>query len=103
MDKFNFYCEEDHGELKFPSLILDPIDGTKGLSIGLAECSFSLGLMKSPNIEDCWGWIFNPFTGFDICSGRSLFSSFKLPKPFLSCLVSRSEWDSGLYKRKFEP
>ena len=100
MDKFNFYCEEDHGELKFPSLILDPIDGTKGLSIGLAECSFSLGLMNSSNIEDSWGWIFNPFTGFDICSGDPFFPALNYQNRFLSCLVSRSEWDSGLYKKE---
>ncbi len=100
MNNLNFYCEEDHSELKFPSLVLDPIDGTKGLSIGLAECSFSLALMKSPKIEDCWGWIFNPFTGFDICSEDRFFPALNYQNRFLSCLVSRSEWDSGLYKKE---
>ena len=28
----NFFCEEDHEDLKFPALVLDPIDGTKGFS-----------------------------------------------------------------------
>ena len=100
VNTFNFYCEEDHSELEFPSLILDPIDGTRGLSKGLAECSLSLAIMKNSNIKDGWGWVFNPFTGFEVCSDDRFFPAINYQKTHLSCLVSRSEWDSGLYKKE---
>ena len=100
MSDFNFYSEEDHGGLEFPSLILDPIDGTQGLSRGLAECSISLAIMKNPNIDGGWGWVFNPFTGFEICSDDPFFPAINYQESFLSCLVSRSEWDKGLYEKE---
>ena len=100
MDNFNFYCEEDHDELSFPAIVLDPIDGTKGLAKGLAECSFSLAIMKDSKIDGGWGWIFNPFTGFEICSDDPFFPAINYQKNFLSCLVSRSEWEKGLYKKE---
>ena len=81
-------------------MILDPIDGTKGLSKGLSECSFSLAIMKSSKISEGWGWIFNPFTGFDLCSDDPFFPALSFQKNSLASLVSRTEWDRGLYKKE---
>ena len=55
---------------------------------------------KNSNIKDGWGWVFNPFTGFEVCSDDRFFPAINYQKSQLSCLVSRSEWDSGLYKKE---
>ena len=49
---WNFYSEEDHGELKFPAIVLDPIDGTRELVKGVGECAVSLALMPSPKLSE---------------------------------------------------
>ena len=56
--------------------------------------------MKSSKINEGWGWIFNPFTGFDLCSDDPFFPALDFQKSFLSCLVSRSEWDKNLYEKE---
>jgi myo-inositol-1(or 4)-monophosphatase len=94
---WNFYSEEDHDEFKFPAIILDPIDGTRELVKGVGECAVSLALMPSPKLSEGFGWIFNPFTGFEISSAQKFFPpSTSLEKP-LNGLVSRSEWSKGYY------
>ncbi|MDC0255479.1 hypothetical protein OAK75_11325 [Bacteriovoracales bacterium] len=95
--KFSFFSEEDHGELKYPSIILDPIDGTRELAKGLPECALSLAFMEDPSVSKGWGWIFNPFTGFDISSDNEFFISPNYKSEPLVGFVSRSEWEGGLF------
>ena len=96
----NFFCEENQDSFRFPLLTLDPIDGTKGLSQGLPECAISLAILNTPNINDPnnFGWIYNPFTGFEV-STQDLYIRPSNPQ-LLDCLtgiVSRSEWNNGLF------
>ncbi len=95
---FHYFSEEDHSELNFPALILDPIDGTKGLISGYPDCSVSLALMKDEKISGGWGWIFNPFTGFDLSSSQGFSKAPNVPEGKLIGLVSRSEWNRGEFQ-----
>lgn len=95
---WNFYSEEDHGELKFPAIVLDPIDGTRELVKGVGECAVSLALMPSPKLSEGFGWIFNPFTGFEVSSDQKFFAPANSLEQPLNGLVSRSEWSKGYYK-----
>ena len=95
---FSFFSEEDHGDLNHPSIILDPIDGTRELAKGFPECALSLAFMKDSKISESWGWIFNPFTGFDISSDNQFFVSPNYKGDPLVGFVSRSEWEGGLFK-----
>ncbi len=95
---YQYYSEEDHFDLKFPALILDPIDGTKGLISGHPDCSVSLALMKNNRIDQGWGWIFNPFTGLDISSNHLFTMAPNIPEGKLLGLVSRSEWNRGEFQ-----
>ena len=96
-EKYNFYCEEDHGDLSYPAIVLDPIDGTKGLVTGTYECAVSLAIMKTAAIDSGFGWVFNPFSGFSIASDDlSLKLAQKQVAPAIG-LVSRSEWDKGIF------
>ena len=93
--------EEGEHLLNFPTYVLDPIDGTRDLSMGLAECAVSLAYLYGPNIKDAHGLIFNPFTGFSI-STHDEFSSL-LTKPVTQVapwcgVVSRSEYEKGLFR-----
>ena len=92
---YHYFSEEDHSDLNFPALILDPIDGTKGLISGYPDCSVSLALMENNKIEQGWGWIFNPFTGLDISSNHIFTKAPNVPGGKLIGLVSRSEWNRG--------
>lgn len=96
---FNYFSEEDHTQLEFPAVIVDPIDGTKGLVRGLNECCISIAVMHDSDIsnQDNFGILFNPFTGLVVTS----FDEFILPpnvmKGRISGQISRSEFDSGLF------
>lgn len=96
---YNFYSEEDFGELKFPSIILDPIDGTKELNSGIGECAVSLAIMNSNLISDSMNnaWIYNPFTGFSISTLNFFTRAMSTYSGKLQTLVSRSEWKKGNY------
>lgn len=92
-----FFSEEDHGALRFPAVVLDPIDGTKELIRGIPECTLSLAILHSADYQG-EGWIYNPFTSFEIDN----LSPFITPwcrrlRPPLG-FVSQSEWDDGLYQ-----
>jgi myo-inositol-1(or 4)-monophosphatase len=95
---YHYFSEEDYTNLNFPALILDPIDGTKGLISGHNDCSVSLALMKDENISGSWGWIFNPFTGFELSSSQAFSKAPNLPEGKLLGLVSRSEWNRGIFQ-----
>jgi len=66
--KISFYCEEDGGELSFPSYVLDPVDGTRGFVEGNGEWVVSLAYMNSSNLSDGQnqGLLINPDEGLRI-------------------------------------
>lgn len=96
----NFYSEEDTESFQFPMVILDPIDGTKELALGVGECAVSFGIYFSGRFDDerNFSWIFNPFNGFCISSSDSVVKSKTLyGKKFLA-LISRTESEKGLFE-----
>lgn len=100
---FSFYSEEEHGELSFPGLILDPLDGTRDFIAGRPECAVSAAWMESAELSGShFALISNPFTGFQI-SSQNLPAWRPRPQtgPFKG-LVSRSEWERGLYRAHAE-
>lgn len=94
---YSFVCEEDVSHLNFPAIVLDPIDGTIELSRGIPECALSLAIFRDGSLDN-EGWVFNPFTGFEIGTHSTFQEPIcHFPGP-LCGLVSRSEWNKGLYK-----
>jgi len=88
--KANFYSEEDHDLLQFPSIVLDPIDGTKELVKKNGECSVSIAWMETSSSGSAL--IYNPFTGFTIAtSDGPVWKPLLTEKPYLG-LVSRTEY-----------
>lgn len=94
-----FFSEEDYDTLKFPSVILDPIDGTNELIKGRPECVVSLAIMNSNEVADPknYGWLYNPFTGFSLDSNNIFYSHLNRSSQQTLGLVSRSEWRRGLF------
>lgn len=99
MSNLNFFSEEDFEHLTFPSVILDPIDGTKELNSGIGECAVSLALMNSKELADekNQAWIFNPFTGFSLSTLNSFLPARNFYNDRLQTLVSRTEWAKGKF------
>lgn len=102
-----FFSEEEHQALRFPALILDPIDGTKQLILKNPECALSMAYMHGPSLLDerNWGYIFNPFTQLEMDSW-SLFHGMKKSHSIdrrkrgrLCALISSSEWEKGLTRK----
>lgn len=56
----SFFCEEEKGELKSPSWILDPIDGTTNYVYGYNMSSVSLALYDNDSVV--FGVVYNPYT-----------------------------------------
>jgi myo-inositol-1(or 4)-monophosphatase len=98
-NNYNFFSEEDFDRLIFPSAILDPIDGTRELVKGRAECAVSLALMKSPDLSDPsnYGWIYNPFSGFSIDSAMPFVPTIDKSKHKILGMVSRLEFEKGYF------
>jgi myo-inositol-1(or 4)-monophosphatase len=96
---YHFFSEEDYGELTFPAAILDPIDGTRELIKGRAECSVSLAMMKTPEIADPsnYGWLYNPFSGFSLDSDVPFIASNNKSTQKILGMVSRSEFEKGYF------
>ncbi len=97
---YNFFSEEDFDKLIFPSAVLDPIDGTRELAIGRAECAVSLALMNSPELSDLenYGWLYNPFSGFSLDSSTPFVASNTKSIQNILGMVSRSEFEKGYFK-----
>lgn len=97
---YNFFSEEEFGDLSFPTAILDPIDGTRELIKGRAECAVSLALMKTPELSDPsnYGWLYNPFSGFSIDSDVPFVHSNNKSTQNVLGMVSRSEFEKGYFK-----
>lgn len=91
---FHFFSEENKVSFGFPSIILDPIDGTRELSKGLGECVVSMALMKSSS--EGFAWIFNPFTGFDIFTSNEMVPALSFNEERLFGYVSRTDFEKGL-------
>lgn len=86
---FTYYSEEDYTELKFPAVIVDPIDGTKGLVNQTWECAISMAYMETPDLANSknTAWLYHPFN-----------LNFDKIKPHHT-LVSRSEFNRGMHAR----
>jgi myo-inositol-1(or 4)-monophosphatase len=91
---FHFFSEENKVSFGFPSIILDPIDGTRELSKGLGECVVSMALMKSP--REGFAWLFNPFTGFEIFTSEDIVSPVSFNEKRLFGYVSRTDFSKGI-------
>jgi myo-inositol-1(or 4)-monophosphatase len=96
-----FHClseEEEEVQIKFPLMIVDPIDGTRELTEGKKEISISIAWMNSASVADSMNQalIINPFNDH-----RSLLST-KTTTPrqevILKGFVSNSEWKNKLYQ-----
>ncbi|HLE11867.1 MAG: hypothetical protein A2504_06860 [Bdellovibrionales bacterium RIFOXYD12_FULL_39_22] len=95
---FSFFSEEDHGDLQFPAIILDPIDGTRELISGTKECALSLAIISDFETNDFWGWIYNPYNGISLTSSRPISLSSNLVKrDKLLGFISRTEIQEGLF------
>lgn len=96
---YSFFSEEEFGELKFPTAILDPIDGTRELIKGRAECAVSLALMKTSNLydKDNFAWLYNPFSGFSLDTDVPFVSSNNKSTQKILGMVSRSEFEKGYF------
>mgnify|MGYP001627232222 CR=1 FL=1 len=92
-----FYSEEDHSQLVFPAAILDPIDGTRELVKLRGECAVSLARMRSPKLSEGEALVYNPFTGFAAHSDQRPPWRARFHADELLGLVSRSEWEQGLF------
>lgn len=97
---WNFFSEEDHGKLNFPAFVLDPIDGTRELVKGRDECVVSLAIMARSTLQnekENYAYIYNPFSGFEFCTGMSTVPVYSKSNQALLGLISRSEWHLNLH------
>lgn len=97
-----FVSEESESFQKvdyYPSLVLDPIDGTKELADGLSECCVSLAYLRGPEIKSDggWGWLYNPLSGFELSSEQPVSPGPSLNRQVLLGFVSRTEFKKGLF------
>lgn len=62
--------EASEKSLKYPCVIVDPVDGTRELVHEVPEFCLSLAFMNSADLNDSnnVSWIYNPVTGFEIFS-----------------------------------
>lgn len=95
----NFYSEENPEKFEFPVIVLDPLDGTREFVKGYGECAVSLAILNSADVDDTknYGWIYNPFSGFEISSDLHIpIHPRKVTPPTIHVMVSRSEWEKNL-------
>lgn len=97
---YSFFSEEEFDQLTFPAAIVDPIDGTRELVKGRAECAVSVGLMNSSDLADPanYGWLYNPFSGFSLDSSTPFITSHNKSTQKILGMVSRSEFEKGYFK-----
>lgn len=98
--ELGFFSEEDQKEgLKFPTIILDPIDGTKEFAQQIPECAVSLAIMNSSDIADPlnFAWIFNPYSKFEISTIDDNLEDVVRARENKICMVSRTEFAHGLH------
>ncbi len=97
--RYTFFSEEEYDQLNFPVAILDPIDGTRELVKGRAECAVSLAMMNSSDINDPlnYGWLYNPFSGFSLDSDVPFVASNNKSTQKILGMVSRMEFEKGYF------
>lgn len=95
IEGFHFFSEENKVSFGFPSIILDPIDGTRELAKGLGECVVSLAVMNT-NVQG-FAWIYNPFTGFELSSFDDFCEPVSFNEQRLFGLVSRTDFSKGVF------
>lgn len=101
---FHFYSEEDPESFDFPAIVVDPLDGTREYVKGYGECSVSLAILYSDRVDDPknFGWIYNPFTGFEISNDLHVpIEPRENVPPTIHVLVSRSEWEKNLVNHEY--
>lgn len=91
---YHFFSEEEQVSFGFPSIILDPIDGTRELAQGLGECVVSLAIMDTPSSG--FAWLFNPFTGFEMSSRSKWVEPVLFNTEKLFGYVSKGDLKKGL-------
>jgi len=91
---YHFFSEEEQVSFGFPSIILDPIDGTRELAQGLGECVVSLALMTTSSSG--FAWLFNPFTGFELSSCSKWVEPVIFNNDKLFGYVSKGDLKKGL-------
>lgn len=90
----NFYSEEKFSNWAFPMIALDPLDGTKEYIHGRAEWSVSISILEDDKFHG-QGVIINPLTQEIFANYQK--QNFRSQKHYRG-EVSRSEWESGLFK-----
>jgi myo-inositol-1(or 4)-monophosphatase len=96
---FHFYSEEDPESFDFPAVVLDPIDGTREYIKGYGECAVSLAILYSSDVNHPknFGWIYNPFNGFEITNNLHVPIEQRENIPDTThVMISRSEWEKEL-------
>ncbi|EQC49732.1 inositol monophosphatase family protein [Bacteriovorax sp. DB6_IX] len=96
---FHFYSEEDPESFDFPAIVLDPIDGTREFVKGYGECAVSLAILYSADVDNPknFGWIYNPFSGFEISNNLHVPVEQRTHvPPTINIMVSRTEWEKNL-------
>ncbi len=102
---FHYFSEEHPESFEFPCVVLDPIDGTREFVKGYGECVVSLAILHTKEISDKnnFGWIYNPFNGFEIDNRLEVpIEPRPISPPTTHVMVSRSEWEKHLHSREFE-
>ncbi len=88
-----FFSEENHSVLKFPALIVDPLDGTREFILGRDDWSVSVAFLENENF--CGeAWIGN--LKLDQYFSTGLTKKFLNKDTFVG-EVSRWEYENGLY------
>ncbi|MCP4913848.1 MAG: hypothetical protein GY909_12115 [Oligoflexia bacterium] len=92
--QFNYYSEETiPREFSFPLLIVDPIDGTKGLIENNGEYCVSVAFVSE---ENNWGWLYYPSESYSVFSEEDKTQLEETESGY--GLVSRSDYKKGLFK-----
>jgi len=94
---FNFYYyseETSPREFKLPVLVVDPIDGTKGLVDDNGEYCVSVAYLSN---ESSWGWLYYPSENRAVFSESDVSDDENVTNINFG-LVSRSDFSKGLFK-----
>jgi myo-inositol-1(or 4)-monophosphatase len=98
-EEFNhvrFFSEEDHDELIFPCVIVDPVDGTREFIQGRSEWSVSVAVAESSDFirHPYQGFILNPLKNFLTTKGMTANDN---RSPVV--MVSRTEWEKNEHQK----
>ena len=97
--------ESEKKELNFPTIIVDPIDGTRELVHEIPEFCVSFSFFNSPSFDDPknFSWIYNPVTGFEIFSDQIVpRHPMFISDAHLRGFISRNNYSNEISKRLLE-